>query len=94
MPCVFLAIGGLALWSFRRKEARFEQYTGQFIQGATKHSLRDVEAIRLIREDAGVLARFLKRPVWDAIDFRIPDQLQGIDSKTDPLARNLFTNRG
>ena len=131
MPFVFLAIGGLALWSFRRKEARFEQYTGQFIQGTTKHSLRDVEAIqlireyvrgdknsyysyelnlvrrdgsrlnvtdhgslRLIREDAGVLARYLNRPVWDAIDYRIPDQLLGIDSKTDTLARNLFTNRG
>ena len=53
-----------------------------------------MEAIRLIREDAGVLARYFKRPVWDAIDCRIPDQLQGIDSKANTLARNLFTNRG
>ena len=53
-----------------------------------------MEAIRLIPEDAGVLARYLNRPVWDAIDYRIPDQLLGIDSKTDTLARNLFTNRG
>ena len=116
MPCVFLVIGGFVLWSFRRKEARFEQYTGQFIQGSTKPSSRDVEAIqliretvqgdksayysyelnlvsrdgsrlnvtdhgslRLIREDAGELARYLNRPVWDAIDYRIPGS---------------FTNRG
>ena len=112
IPCVFMAVGAFLLWWFRRKEARFEQYTGQFTQGATTHSLRDVEAIqlvreyvrgdkssyysyelnlvrsdgsrlnvtdhgslRLIREDAVVLARYLNLPVWDAIDYRIPQQL-------------------
>ena len=127
IPCVLMAVGAFLLWWFRRKEARFDQYTGQCTQGVTTHSLRDVEAIQLVREyvrgdkssyysyelnlvrgdasrlnvtdhgslrviraDADLLARYLSMPVWDAIDYRIPEAALGLEAKADVAGRNLF----
>ena len=42
---------------------------------ASRLNVTDHGSLRTIREDAGVLARYLNRPVWDAIDDRIPEQL-------------------
>ena len=49
----------------------------------------DHGALRAIREDASILAEFLSVPVWDAIDFRIPDSGSDQDLKTEVLRNNL-----
>ena len=49
----------------------------------------DHGALRAIREDASILADYLSIPVWDAIDFRIPDSGSDQDLKTEVLRNNL-----
>ena len=127
VPCVFLVVGWLLLRGFRRKEAHFEQFSSQFRQGDSVHSLHDVRAIQLIREyvrgdkssyysyelnlicgdasrlnvtdhgslrviraDAALLGRYLSIPVWDGIDYRIPEAALGLEAKSDVFGRNLL----
>ena len=49
----------------------------------------DHGALRAIREDASMLADYLSIPVWDAIDFRIPDSGCDWDLKAEVLRNNL-----
>ena len=49
----------------------------------------DHGALRKLREDAALLAEYLSVPIWDAIDFRIPDAETLFDSKAEILRQNL-----
>ena len=49
----------------------------------------DHGSLRAIREDAELLANYLSLPVWDAIDFRIPEQLANWDVKSEILRNNI-----
>ena len=49
----------------------------------------DHGALRAIREDASMLADYLSIPVWDAIDFRIPDSASDWDPKAEVFRNNL-----
>ena len=49
----------------------------------------DHGALRKLREDAALLAEFLSIPVWDAIDFRLPEAEVPFDSKAEVLRQNL-----
>ena len=49
----------------------------------------DHGSLRAIREDAAILADYLQVPVWDAIDFRIPDSGSAFDIKSEVLRRNI-----
>ena len=49
----------------------------------------DHGALRKLREDAALLAEYLSIPIWDAIDFRLPDAEVPFDSKAEVLRQNL-----
>ena len=49
----------------------------------------DHGALRKLREDAALLAEYLSIPVWDAIDFRLPEAEVPFDSKAEILRQNL-----
>ena len=49
----------------------------------------DHGALRAIREDASILADYLSIPVWDAIDFRIPDSGSDWDRKAEVFRNNI-----
>ena len=49
----------------------------------------DHGALRKLREDAALLAEYLAIPVWDAIDFRLPDAEVLFDGKAEVLRQNL-----
>ena len=49
----------------------------------------DHGALRKLREDAALLAEYLSIPVWDAIDFRLPEAEVPFDSKAEVLRQNL-----
>ena len=49
----------------------------------------DHAALRAIREDALILSDYLSIPVWDAIDFRIPDSASDWDRKAEVFRNNL-----
>ena len=53
-------------------------------------NVTDHGSLAAIREDAQLLGNYLNRPVWDVIDFRIPDGLSGGDGKFETLRTNLF----
>ncbi|MCB4428603.1 hypothetical protein FZX09_07325 [Synechococcus sp. MU1643] len=49
----------------------------------------DHGSLRVIRNDADQLADYLSVPVWDAIDFRIPEQVADWDAKSEVLRENI-----
>ena len=49
----------------------------------------DHGALRKLREDAALLAEYLSVPVWDAIDFRLPDAEVLFAGKAEVLRQNL-----
>ena len=49
----------------------------------------DHGALRKLREDAALLAEYLSIPVWDAIDFRLPEVEAPFDGKAEVLRRNI-----
>jgi hypothetical protein len=49
----------------------------------------DHGALRKLREDSALLAEYLSIPVWDAIDFRLPDAEVPFDGKAEVLRQNL-----
>ena len=54
-----------------------------------RRNVTDHGALRAIRDDAQMLAEYLQVPLWDAIDFRLPDHLQKPNLKLDLLRNNL-----
>lgn len=54
-----------------------------------RRNVTDHGALRAIRDDAQMLADYLQVPLWDAIDFRLPDHLQKPNLKLDLLRNNL-----
>ena len=53
-------------------------------------NVTDHGTLHAIREDAHALADFLGVPIWDAIDFRLPEHLQDHNPKLEILRMNLF----
>ena len=49
----------------------------------------DHGSLRAIREDAEMLANYLSIPVWDAIDYRVPEQAADWNSKFEILRNNI-----
>ena len=49
----------------------------------------DHGALRRLREDAALLAEYLSIPIWDAIDYRLPDAEGPFDGKAEVLRRNI-----
>ena len=49
----------------------------------------DHGALRKLREDAALLAEYLSIPVWDAIDFRLPETEVLFDGKAKVMRQNL-----
>ena len=49
----------------------------------------DHGSLRKLREDAALLAKYLSIPVWDAIDFRLPEAEVPFDRKAEVLRQNL-----
>ena len=56
---------------------------------ADRINIVDHGARRKLREDAALLAEYLAIPVWDAIDFRLPDAEVLFDGKAEVLRQNL-----
>ena len=56
---------------------------------SSRINIVDHGALRKLREDAALLAEYLSIPVWDAIDFRLPDAEVPFDSKAEVLRQNL-----
>ena len=56
---------------------------------ANRINIVDHGALRKLREDAALLAEYLAIPVWDAIDFRLPDAEVLFDGKAEVLRQNL-----
>ena len=56
---------------------------------ANRVNIVDHGALRKLREDAALLAEYLAIPVWDAIDFRLPDAEVLFDGKAEVLRQNL-----
>jgi len=54
-----------------------------------RRNVTDHGALKAIRDDAQMLAEYLQVPLWDAIDFRLPDHLQKPNLKLDLLRNNL-----
>ena len=50
-----------------------------------RFNLTDHGSLRAIREDADQLGRYLGVPIWDAIDYRIPEGLLQCDRKAELL---------
>ena len=53
-------------------------------------NVTDHGTLHAIREDAHALGDFLGVPIWDAIDFRLPEHLQTQNPKLENLRMNLF----
>lgn len=53
-------------------------------------NVTDHGTLHAIRTDAYALADFLGVPIWDAIDFRLPEHLQTHNPKLEILRMNLF----
>ena len=49
----------------------------------------DHGALRKLREDAALLAEYLSIPIWDAIDFRLPEAEVPFNGKAEVLRQNL-----
>ena len=53
-------------------------------------NVTDHGALHAIRDDARTLAGYLRVPIWDAIDLRLPEHLQKLDAKHELLRMNLL----
>jgi len=52
-------------------------------------NIADHGSLHAIRVDADTLSNYLSIPVWDAIDYRIPEQARELDIKHEFLRRNI-----
>jgi len=74
----------------RGNESSYYSYELNLIcSDGSRINIVDHGALRKLREDAALLAEYLSIPVWDAIDFRLPDAEVPFDSKAEVLRQNL-----
>jgi len=74
----------------RGSESSYYSYELNLIcSDGSRINIVDHGALRKLREDAALLAEYLSIPVWDAIDFRLPDAEAPFDSKAEVLRQNL-----
>ena len=74
----------------RGSESSYYSYELNLIcSDGSRINIIDHGALRKLREDAALLAEYLSIPVWDAIDFRLPDVQGPFDGKAEVLRRNL-----
>lgn len=75
----------------RGDKSSYYSYELNLVRGdASRLNVTDHGSLRVIRADADLLARYLSMPVWDAIDYRIPEAALGVEAKADVVGRNLF----
>ena len=53
-------------------------------------NITDHGSLHAIRVDAETLSNYLSIPVWDAIDYRIPEQARELDLKHEFMRRNII----
>ena len=74
----------------RGNESSYYSYELNLIcSDGSRINIVDHGALRKLREDAALLAEYLSIPVWDAIDFRLPEAEVPFDSKAEVLRQNL-----
>ena len=74
----------------RGNESSYYSYELNLIcSDGSRINIVDHGALRKLREDAALLAEYLSVPVWDAIDFRLPEAEVPFDSKAEVLRQNL-----
>ena len=76
--------------SVRGSKSNYYSYELNLIYSdGNRINIVDHSALRKLREDAALLAEYLSIPVWDAIDFRLPDAEVPFDGKAEVLRQNL-----
>ena len=74
----------------RGSESSYYSYELNLIcSDGSRINIIDHGALRKLREDAALLAEYLSIPVWDAIDFRLPDVQGPFDGKAEVLRQNI-----
>ena len=74
----------------RGNESSYYSYELNLIcSDGSRINIVDHGALRKLREDAALLAEYLSIPVWDAIDFRLPEPDVPFNSKAEVLRQNL-----
>ena len=74
----------------RGDESSYYSYELNLIcSDGSRMNIVDHGALRKLREDSALLAEYLSIPVWDAIDFRLPDAEVPFDGKAEVLRQNL-----
>ena len=74
----------------RGNESSYYSYELNLIcSDGSRINIVDHGALRKLREDAALLAEYLSIPVWDAIDFRLPEVEAPFDGKAEVLRWNL-----
>jgi len=76
----------------RGNDSNYHSYELNLVfRDGSRSNVTDHGALSAIRRDASALADYLQIPVWDAIDFRLPEHLRngGADPKLDLLRNNL-----
>ena len=74
----------------RGSESSYYSYELNLIcSDSSRINIVDHGALRKLREDAALLAEYLSIPIWDAIDFRLPDAEGTFDGKAEVLRRNI-----
>lgn len=76
----------------RGNDSNYHSYELNLVlRDGSRSNVTDHGALSAIRRDASALADYLQIPVWDAIDYRLPEHLRngGADPKLDLLRNNL-----
>ena len=74
----------------RGSESSYYSYELNLIcSDGSRINIVDHGALRKLREDAALLAEYLSIPVWDAIDFRLPETEVLFDGKAKVMRQNL-----
>ena len=76
----------------RGNDSNYHSYELNLVfRDGSRSNVTDHGALSAIRRDASALADYLQIPVWDAIDFWLPEHLRngGADPKLDLLRNNL-----
>ena len=71
------------------KSSYYSYELNLFCADGERINIVDHSSLRVIRNDAETLADYLSIPVWDAIDFRIPEQAAHWDAKSEILRGNI-----
>ena len=74
----------------RGRESSYYSYELNLIcSDGSRINIVDHGALRKLREDAALLAEYLSIPIWDAIDFRLPEAEVPFNGKAEVLRQNL-----